>query len=99
MQKLNTRRTKLLKRPTGKWAYEFQLINNLDIELQKLLTHLEVKPFTKREIMLVFKAKVTNKNIIRLHTHPTRNILYHLLNQSLSELETFTEINFITKTK
>ena len=91
MQKLNTRRTQNAKRPTGKWAYENQLLNNINIELEHCLAKLEIKAFTKRAIFNLSDKLITKDNVIRIHTHPIKEILYHLIDNSLKELESFTE--------
>lgn len=99
MQILNTRTKQTSKKPLGKWVYEKQLLNNLDIQLQKLLAELNAKAFTKKAIMLLYTKKVTKDNIIKIHSHPIKSILYHLLDDDLEILETYTEVKYTTKTK
>jgi len=83
---------KIAKTGKGLHHWEDQLLLNQLNRLIKLLAQYNVDPWKKRTIINIFKSEVTRENIISLHSHPIQEFLLHLLDGTLSDLETYSSI-------
>ena len=83
----------------GKSQYHWEdlLLEKQRARLNKLLTQMQINPWTQRKIQSAFKQQVKRDNIIPLYNHPIKNFLYALINNQLSDLENFSEIEIRTK--
>lgn len=70
----------------GKIHWESYLLAKQKIRLQKLLTQLDVNPWTKRKVIHLFKSKVNTENIIPISQSNIRVFLHHLLHDELDYL-------------
>ena len=67
--------------------WETYLLDKQKLRLTKLLTELNINPWVKRDIMRLYKNKVTPDNIIPLVSHPIRIFLHALIKNNLGELQ------------
>lgn len=77
----------------GKSNWENQLLENQEKRIKTFLAPLNIHHTKATYIINLFKDQVDKDNIIKLHSHPIRLFIKHLINGSIGELETFTSIN------
>ena len=66
--------------------WESYLIAKQKTRLNLLLSQLDINPWVKRDILRLYKNKVTPENIIPLVSHPIRIFLHHLIKNTLTDL-------------
>ena len=71
----------------GTHHWESYLLAKQQRRLKKLLIELDINPWTKRDVIRLFKSKCTTDNIIPLTAHPIRIFLHALIKNQLSELQ------------
>ena len=76
----------------GEFHWESYLMQKQQSRLSKYLDKLEIDPWTKRDVLRLFKHKCNRDNIIPLSQHPINIFLNALLDDQLSDLTGHTSI-------
>lgn len=70
----------------GEFHWENFLLAKQEIRLNKLLTELNINPWTRRKVLQLSKDLVTRENIVPISQHPIRIFLHHLLRDDIEYL-------------
>jgi len=82
---------------TGKGEYHWEdyLLGRLQKRLNKLLTQLNIDPWKKKSLLKLSKRTITRENIVKVYSHPIREILKALINREIKVLENNSSIEYL----
>jgi len=92
----NPKSIKISSTHKGEHHWEKHLMLNQKKRVYNFLMQLELGPWDKREINRLFDSRVNFDNIIKIHSHPVRIFIMHLLHDQLEELDNYSSIETIT---